>query len=90
MTPELTGHHSLQNKVPNLAVMGSSLISILKSHTDLKCFRELGTMRKPLTTALVSESISGCYKDVSELISVGVVLAKLLCVSKWTMTYLNL
>ena len=46
MIPEITRRHSVQNKVPNLAVMGNSLISILKSRTDLKCFRELGTSRE--------------------------------------------
>ena len=51
--PEITRHHSVQNKVPNLRVMGNSLISILKSHTDLKCFRELGTTSRENHSQLV-------------------------------------
>lgn len=53
MIPEITRRHSVQIKVPNLAVMGSSSISILKSHTDLQCFQELGTTSRESHSQLV-------------------------------------
>ena len=53
MIPEITRRHSVQNKVPNLEVMGNSLISILKSHTDLKCFQELGMTSQESHSQLV-------------------------------------
>ena len=53
MIPEITRRHSVQNKVSNLAVLGNSIISILKSHTDLKCFQELGMTSQESHSQLV-------------------------------------